>query len=128
MFVPLTVSDFLDRGAFVFSDRVAVVDEPGVPGDLGRMTYGELQQRALGLAAALDDLDVPVGGRVAIVSPNAARFLVAFFGVSGSGRVLVPINFRLTASEVEYVVDHSGAGGAARRPGVRRVARPGRGA
>ena len=109
MFVPLTVSDFLDRGAYVYPDRVAVVDEPGVPGDLGRITYRELQQRSLGLAAALDDLDVPVGGRVAIVSPNAARFLIAFFGVSGSGRVLVPVNFRLTAAEVEYVVDHSGA-------------------
>jgi len=109
MLVPLCVSDFLDRGAFVFSDRVGVVDEPGVPGDLGRMTYRELQQRALGLAAALDDLELPVGGRVAIVSPNSARFLIAFFGVSGSGRVLVPINFRLTASEVEYIVDHAGA-------------------
>ena len=109
MFVPLTVSDFLDRAAFVFPDRVAVVDEPSVAGDLGRVTYGELQQRASGLAAALDDLDVPVGGKVAIVSPNAARFLIAFFGVSGSGRVLVPVNFRLTAAEVEYVVDHSGA-------------------
>ncbi len=109
MFVPLTVSDFLDRATYVYPDRVAVVDEPGVSGDLGRMTYGELQQRSLGLAAALDDLDVPVGGRVAIVSPNAARFLIAFFGVSGSGRVLVPVNFRLTAAEVEYVVDHSGS-------------------
>jgi fatty-acyl-CoA synthase len=109
MFVPLTVSDFLDRAAFVFPDRVAVVDEPGVAGDLGRLSYAEVQQRALGLAAALDDLDVPVGGKVAIVSPNAARFLIAFFGVSGSGRALVPVNFRLTAPEVEYVVDHSGA-------------------
>ena len=109
MFVPLTVSDFLDRAAYVFGGRVAVVDEASVPGSLGQMTYREVQQRALGLAGALDDLDVPVGGRVAIVSPNAARFLIAFFGVSGSGRALVPVNFRLTASEVEYVVDHSGA-------------------
>ena len=109
MLVPLTVSDFLDRAAFVYPDRTAVVDEPGVPGGFGQMSYAEMHRRALGLAAALDDLDVPVGGRVAIVSPNSARFLVAFFGVSGSGRALVPINFRLTAAEVEYVVDHSGA-------------------
>jgi fatty-acyl-CoA synthase len=109
MLVPLTVSDFLDRGATVFPDRVAVVDELGVPGSLGRLTYSELEQRALGLAAALDDLDVPIGAKVAIVSPNSARFLIAFFGVSGSGRTLVPVNFRLTAPEVEYVVDHSGA-------------------
>jgi acyl-CoA synthetase (AMP-forming)/AMP-acid ligase II len=45
---------------------------------------------------------------VGIVSPNAARFLVAFFGVSGSGRILVPINFRLNAGEIAYIVEHSG--------------------
>src|SRR6185436_16361186 len=47
--------------------------------------------------------------RVAIVSPNAARFLISFYGVSAYGRVLVPINFRLTAAEVEYIIQHSGA-------------------
>jgi len=108
MQVPLTISDFLDRAALVHPDRTAVVDEPGVPGGLGAITYGELAERAAGMAAALDDLGVPAGGRVGIVSPNAARFLVAFFGVSGYGRVLVPINFRLNASEVGYIVEHSG--------------------
>jgi len=109
MKVPLTISDFLDRAAFVAPERVAVVDEPGVPAGLGTMTYGELAARARGMAAALDDLGVPVAGRVGIVSPNAARFLVSFFGVSGSGRALVPINYRLNASEVAFVVEHSGA-------------------
>ncbi|MFZ0172683.1 MAG: AMP-binding protein, partial [Acidimicrobiales bacterium] len=109
MFVPLTISDFLDRAALVHPDRTAVVDEPGVPGAFGAMSYGDLAERAAGMAAALDDLDVPEGGRVAIVSPNAARFLVAYFGVSAYGRVLVPINFRLNATEVAYIVEHSGA-------------------
>jgi acyl-CoA synthetase (AMP-forming)/AMP-acid ligase II len=108
MQVPLTISDFLERAANAYPDRVGVVDEPGVPGGLGVMSYRELGERAAGMAAALDDLAVPVGGRVAIVSPNAARFLVAFFGVSGSGRVLVPVNFRLNAAEIAYIVGHSG--------------------
>jgi acyl-CoA synthetase (AMP-forming)/AMP-acid ligase II len=108
MHVPLTISDFLERAAGVYPDRVGVVDEPGVPGSFGAMSYGELGDRAAGMAAALDDLSVPVGGRVGIVSPNAARLLVAFFGVSGSGRILVPINFRLNAGEIAYIVDHSG--------------------
>ena len=46
---------------------------------------------------------------MAIVSQNSARLLVSLFGVSGSGRVLVPINFRLNAEEVRYIVEHSGA-------------------
>jgi fatty-acyl-CoA synthase len=108
MEVPLTVIDFLERAAFIAPDRTAVVDEPGVPAGLGRISYKEVEERARGMAVALDDLDVPVGGRVGIVSPNSARFLVAFFGVSGYGRTLVPINFRLNASEVAYIVEHSG--------------------
>ena len=109
MLVPLTVSDFIDRAALVYPDRVAVVDEPGVAGALGRLTYGSLAARAAGMAVTLDDLAVPVGGRIAIVSPNAAKFMIAFYGVSGYGRALVPINYRLNANEVAYIVEHSGA-------------------
>ena len=43
------------------------------------------------------------------MSPNAARLLVSLFGVSGWGRILVPINFRLNADEVAYIVEHAGA-------------------
>jgi fatty-acyl-CoA synthase len=109
MRVELTVADFLDRAELVYPDRVAVVDEPGIVGGLGRMTYRELAARSRGMALALDRMGVPAAGRVALVSPNSARFMVSFFGVSGFGRVLVPVNFRLTAVEVSYIVEHSGA-------------------
>src|SRR3954470_12935815 len=109
MKVPLTVADYIDRAAFVYPDRVAVVDEPGTPGSLGTLTYGQLAARARGMVRALDQLGVEQGEREAIVRPNAARFVISFYGVSGYGRVLVPVNFRLTADEVSYIVDHSGA-------------------
>ena len=109
MRVALTVADFLNRAALVYGHRTAVVDEPGVAGSFGTQTYAEIEARARGMALALDDLGVDHGERVAIVSPNSARFLTAFFGVSGYGRILVPINFRLTSDEVAYVVEHSGA-------------------
>jgi acyl-CoA synthetase (AMP-forming)/AMP-acid ligase II len=109
MKVALTVADFLDRAALVYADRIAVVDEPGAPGALGTLTYGELAARARGMAATLDRMGVKQGERVGIVSPNSAKFLISFFGVSAFGRVLVPINFRLNADEVSYIVEHSGA-------------------
>ncbi|MDN5853588.1 MAG: AMP-binding protein [Actinomycetia bacterium] len=110
MFYPLTVRDFLDRAATVYPDRVAVVDEPTQPADSwGSITYAEMARRARAQAANLDRLGVEIGGRVAIVSHNSARLLTSFFGVSGWGRVLVPINFRLAPAEVEYIVEHSGA-------------------
>ncbi|MFN8059038.1 MAG: AMP-binding protein [Vicinamibacterales bacterium] len=110
MFVPLTLLDFLDRAELVYGDRIAVVDEPDPPGGgLGHVTYREFAAMARSLAAALDDRGVPLGARVAIVSPNAARFLVALFGISAFGRILVPVNFRLQADEVDYILAHSGS-------------------
>ena len=44
-----------------------------------------------------------------MVSHNAARLAVSFFGVSGNGRVFVPVNFRLSRDEVAYIVEHCGA-------------------
>ncbi len=110
MFVPLTVNDFLARAQAVYGDRIAVVDEPDQPAaPFGPLTYSQLAAAARSLAGALDELGVPVGGRVAIASQNSARLLTSFYGVSGSGRVLVPINFRLAEPEVRYIVEHSGA-------------------
>ena len=109
MKVPLTVGDYLSRGAAVYADRVAVHDEPGTPGSFGPLSYRELESRARGMALALDAMGVDHGERVAIVSPNAARFLISYFGVSAYGRILVPVNYRLNAEEIGYIVDHSGA-------------------
>jgi fatty-acyl-CoA synthase len=109
MRVALTVADFLHRGALVYGHRIAAVDEPDVPGSLGSLTYTELEARARGMGLFLDELGVEQGERVAIVSPNSARFLISYFGVSAYGRVLVPINFRLTSEEMAYIVKHSGA-------------------
>ena len=109
MKVPLTIGDFLDRAALVFRDRTAIVDEPGADASLGALTYGQLEARARGMALALEQMGIDQNERVAIVSPNSARFLISFYGVSAYGRVLVPINFRLLADEVQYIVDHSGA-------------------
>src|SRR5579863_4029425 len=107
MRVALTVADFLARGAQVYGSRTAVIDEPGEAGSFGAMTYTELEARARGMALALDHLKVSQGERVAIVSPNSGRFLASYFGVSGFGRTLVPINFRLTSTEIAYIVEHS---------------------
>jgi len=108
MKVPLTIGDYLSRGAEVYGHRPAVFDEPGVGGSLGPMSYAELESRARGMALALDAMGVGQGERVAIVSPNAAKFVITYFGVSAYGRVLVPVNYRLNADEIGYIVAHSG--------------------
>ena len=107
--VPFSVADFLQRAVSVYGDRIGVVDEPGVVGSLGEMTYHEMGQRVRGMARRLEDMGIGVGDRVAIVSPNSAKFLLSFWGTGTYGRVLVPINFRLNTEEIAYIVKHSGA-------------------
>jgi fatty-acyl-CoA synthase len=109
--VPFTTADFLDRAEAVYPQRLGVVDEPGdfQQGGLGSVTYADLAARARAMAAGLDELGIGRGERVAIVSHNSARLLESFFGVTTWGRVLVPVNFRLSADEVSYIVEHSGA-------------------
>jgi acyl-CoA synthetase (AMP-forming)/AMP-acid ligase II len=110
MKVALTVNDFLRRAEEVYPHRIAVVDEPNQPAaSWGEFTYAEMAARARAWAAWLDHHRIATGERVAMVSQNSARLLTALFGVSGSGRVLVPINFRLHAEEVRYIVEHCGA-------------------
>lgn len=107
---PLTVRDFLDRAAAVYPERVGVVDEPDQPAaSLGTLAYRDVDRLARSQAVALDEMGVTVGARVAVLSQNSARQLVSFFGVSGWGRVLVPVNFRLARPEVDYVMQQSGA-------------------
>ena len=110
MKVALTVNDFLRRAELVFGDRVGIVDEPDQPAPpWGSLTYRDVAARARAQAAGLDALGIGAGERVAIVSQNSARLLTSMWGVPGSGRILVPINFRLNADEIGYIVDHSGA-------------------
>ena len=98
------------RATLVYGDRVGFVDEPMQPAESwGSCTYNEMARRAAAFGAGLDRLGIGVGERIAIVSHNSARLMTMLFGVSGSGRVLVPINFRLVAEEVQYIVEHSGA-------------------
>ena len=103
MKVPLTIVDHLRRAELVYGNRTAITDEPDQPAtSWGSLTYNQVAQRARAQAAGLDALGIPQGARVAMVSHNSARLFASFFGVSGFGRVLVPVNFRLVAEEVQY--------------------------
>ena len=86
---------FADKTAIVYGDR--------------RMSYSEFGAEATRLAHALRASGIGRGDRVAYMCPNIPEMLVAHFGVPLAGAVLVPINTRLSAEEVRYICDHSGA-------------------
>ena len=110
MRVPLTTRDFLDRAELVYGDRVGIVDEPNQPApSLGELTYREVARRGRALQAGLDALGVGEGERIAVVSHNAGRLLECLLSLPSSGRIVVPVNFRLQPEEVSFIVGHSGA-------------------
>ncbi|WP_420632704.1 AMP-binding protein [Candidatus Palauibacter sp.] len=99
----LTPLDFLRRSAFVYPDKIAVVH-----GDRS-YSYREFELRVRRLAAGLLGAGLQPGDRVAFLSPNTPPLLEAHYGVPAAGGVLVAINTRLAATEIAYILEHSGA-------------------
>lgn len=98
----LSPVSFLERSALVFPDKVAVVHYAR------RYTYGELAKRVNRLASRLRAGGLQKGDRVAFLAPNTPALLEAHFGVPAAGGVLVAINTRLVAPEIDYVLKHAG--------------------
>jgi fatty-acyl-CoA synthase len=101
MFEPLLPLNFLCRAARLFPDKTAVIDGER------RYTYRTLQERVHRLSNALRQRGVGQGDKVAVLSPNSHRMLEAFFAVPQLGAVLVPLNYRLTAPEFAYILEHA---------------------
>jgi len=103
METPLTPLDFARRARKLYPTREAVID-----GEI-RLTYDEFFQRCDRWSAALQRLGVRQGDRVAYIAPNTHAQLESFYAVPQLGAVLVPINYRLTADDFVYLMNHSGA-------------------
>ena len=103
METPLSPLEFARRTRRLHADREAVVD-----GEL-RLTYRQFFDRCDRWSAALQALGVAPSDRVATIAPNTHAQLESFYAVPQIGAVLVPINYRLTAQDFVYIVNHSGA-------------------
>jgi fatty-acyl-CoA synthase len=94
---------FLTRSAFVYPERIAVID-----GDV-RRTYPAFLERVRRLAARLQQLGIRTGERVAVLAPNTSMVLEATFAVPLAGGILCALNTRLAADEIDYILGHCGA-------------------
>jgi fatty-acyl-CoA synthase len=103
MEVALTPLEFARRARRLYANREAVID-----GDL-RLTYGQFLERCDRWSSALQRLGVKQGDRVAYIAPNTHAQLESFYSVLQIGAILVPVNYRLTADDFSYIIQHSGA-------------------
>jgi O-succinylbenzoate-CoA ligase len=74
-----------------------------------RVSFSELNQRVNQVAHALDDLGVSKGDRVAIMMMNSIEFFEAYFAIAKLGGIIVPLNWRLVADELEFILKDSGS-------------------
>ena len=100
---PRTIPQVLDRIADQFSDHNALVTPDR------QLSYPQLRTEVRHAAAAMIDLGVQAGDRVAIWSPNTWHWVVACLATHYAGAVVVPLNTRYTASEATDILARTGA-------------------
>jgi len=103
METPLTPLEFARRARKLYPDRIAIVD-----GD-SSWTYAQFLDRCDRWSAVLQKLGIRPEDRVAYLSPNSHAQLESFYAVPQIGAVLVPLNYRLTADDFVYLINHSGS-------------------
>ena len=103
MKVALSPMEFAKRARRLYAGKEAVVD-----GSL-RFTYEEFFARCDKWSAALQNMGIMHGDKVAYIAPNTHTHLEGYYAVPQMGVVLVPINYRLSADDFEYIINHCGA-------------------
>ncbi len=96
-----TVYDMIARGAFVYGDAPAIIQ------DERQLSFRELQRQVDALAGGLAALGIGKGDRICILAQNDAAYLELYGACARQGIIAYPINWRLTAQEVERVVERA---------------------
>lgn len=94
-------SDWLKRWNFIAPNKEAIYDYNYQTS----YTYSQLWSAANGLALHLQTQGVKTGDRVAVLAKNKVETVILFFALQRLGAILVPVNFRLTAPEVDYILN-----------------------
>jgi acyl-CoA synthetase (AMP-forming)/AMP-acid ligase II len=100
--------DLLTVYAQAQPDKLAVVDDRG-SGDPVRWSYRDLEEQANRLANALLSLEIKPGEKVLWCGPNSPQVVAVVCAARKIGATAVPLNYRLTADEAQYVINHSDA-------------------
>jgi acyl-CoA synthetase (AMP-forming)/AMP-acid ligase II len=103
---PLTLTHFFERSRRLFAKKALATRVPGRP--LFRYTYAEFAERTMRLAGVLRDLGIRKGDRVATLAWNSHRHLEVYWAAPLSGAVLHTLNFRLSAQDLTYIINHAG--------------------
>ena len=102
--MPQNIGEFLTNRARRDSNLEAIYEHASGR----RFSYTELNGRSNQVAHALRSIDVTHGDRVGLLLMNGTEFIETFFAVAKIGAVNVPLNWRLVADELEFILDDAG--------------------
>ncbi|MGR9092349.1 MAG: AMP-binding protein, partial [Gammaproteobacteria bacterium] len=102
-YTPLSPLSTIERAASVYPEHLAVVH-----GDR-QFTWSETFARCRQLASALTQRGIGLGDTVAVLAPNIPAFYEGLFGIPITGAVINPINIRLDAEAIAFILDHGEA-------------------
>ena len=105
MDMPLMISSAIQYAATYHAETEIVAR--GVDGAIHRYNYGEAHRRMKRLANAVGRLGVKPGERIGTLGWNTHRHFELFYGVSGAGAVVHPINPRLFPDQIVYIINHA---------------------
>jgi long-chain acyl-CoA synthetase len=97
----LTFGSIMKQNAEKFKDKPAVIFKEK------QLTYSELNKRANQIASAFLRLGYKKGDKVSVMMKNHSAYVEIITGLAKIGVIIVPINFRLVGSEIEYIVLNS---------------------
>ncbi len=98
-----SIGEILPAAAAAYGEKTALVVEDKT------FSFNELEALSNQFANGLTSIGVAAGDRVTLYGPNSWEWLVAYFGIAKTGAVVNPINVMLTAEEVRFIVEDSGA-------------------
>lgn len=103
MHYPLTPIDWKRRAMKYYPNKTAVIDEEKT------FTYKQFGERVDRLSRALMKAGIKKGDHVAVMLPNTHYMLECFYGICQMGAVMVPMNYRISSADMEYIINHSDA-------------------
>ncbi|PAV28841.1 o-succinylbenzoate--CoA ligase [Virgibacillus profundi] len=103
MFSALTPLDWKRRAVKYYPQKTAIIDGKK------QFTYKEFGERINRLSIALNEAGIQEGDHVAVMLPNTHYMLESFYGICQLGAVMVPLNYRISAADMEYIIKHSDA-------------------
>ena len=101
MAAPLSLNHLLERAGRLFHRNEIVSRLPDK--SLRRQTYGEFHRRTRALAAALQQMGLQKGDRVATLCWNHHAHLECYFGIPAAGGVMHTLNLRLSPDEIGWI-------------------------